>query len=120
MKIEIKRGAMSVKEQRLRSRAAQLLNGAGILHGSLVVRTRRCGKPNCHCAKGEGHSALILTVRHEGRTEQIYIPRDLEAKVRRWVDQDRRLRDLVGELGRLHADKIRKLKTQEARSSGGS
>jgi hypothetical protein len=117
MKSEIARSQMTAEERRLRNRAAQLLDGAGLLHGSLVVRYRRCGKPNCHCAKAEGHRGLVLTVRLEGRTEQLHIPRHLESTVQRWVEQDHRLRDLLAELARLHTDKIRELKRQGAASS---
>lgn len=120
MKPEISRSAMSVQERRLRAHINQITAGAGILHGSLVVRMRVCGKPNCHCAQGEGHRALVLTVRREGKTEQIYIPRHLEATVQRWVAQDHELRDLIGELGHLHTEKIRELKTRSARSSDAS
>jgi hypothetical protein len=120
MKPEIARNSMSEEERRLRNRAAQLLDGAGMLHGSLVVRTRVCSKPTCRCAKGEGHRALILTVRREGRSEQIYIPSRLEATVRRWVEQDRRLRGLLGDLGHLHAEKVRELKSGGSESSDAS
>jgi hypothetical protein len=117
MKPEIPRGAMSESERRLRNQVAQLIDGAGLLHGSLVVRSRVCGKPSCHCARGKGHPALILTVRSGGRSEQIYVPPHLEATVRRWVEQDRKVRGLLGELGQLHRDKIRALKTRDAPSS---
>lgn len=120
MKREINRGTISAPERRLRNRAAQLLASAGLLHGSLVVRKRRCGKPNCHCAEGEGHRGLVLTVRHEGRTEQIHIPRHLESTVERWVEQDHQLRDLLADLAHLHTEKIRELKRQGAPSSEGS
>jgi hypothetical protein len=120
MKPEIARSRMSEEERRLRSLAAQLLDGSGVLHGSLVVRTRVCGKPTCRCVKGQGHRALILTVRSEGRSEQIYVPPRLEATVRRWVEQDHKVRGLIGELGQLHAQKVRELKAQEGASSDGS
>jgi len=120
MKPEIARNKMSAAERRLRNRSAQLLDGAGLLHGSVVERFRRCGKPNCHCVEGEKHRGLVLTVRSGGRTEQIHIPRHLEATVRRWVDQDHAVRDLLAELSTLHAEKIRNLKTQGAPSSEGS
>jgi hypothetical protein len=117
MKHEISRAAMALEERRLRSRVAQLVDGAGLLHGSLVVRTRVCGKPGCRCATGEGHRALILTVRSKGRTEQIYVPASLEETVQRWVDQDRLLRGLLGELGVMHTQKLRDLKKRGTRSS---
>jgi len=117
MKPEIPRTGMSASERRLRNRAAQMLGGDGLLHGSLVERRRVCGKPNCHCVEGERHRALMLTVRSPGRTEQIHIPRHLEDTVRRWVDQDHELRDLLAELAYLHAEKIRDLKTRGTPSS---
>ena len=120
MKPDFPRGSLPEAERRLRSRAAQLLDGAGLLHGSLVVRTRVCGKPTCHCVRGEGHRALILTVRSEGRAEQIYVPPHLESTVQRWVEQDRLVRGLIGELGLLHAEKVRGLKTRGAPSSDAS
>lgn len=116
MKPEIQRTQMSAEEKRLRSRAAQMLNGQGLLHGSVVVRKRLCGKPNCHCVEGERHQALSLTVRFEGRTEQLHIPRHLEATVQRWVEQDHQLRDLIAKLANLHTEKIRELKTRGASS----
>lgn len=120
MKAEISRSAMSSEERDVRSRAGQLLNGAGVLHGSLTAREQLCGKSNCRCTRGERHRTLVLTVRSEGRAEQIYIPKHLEATVRRWVDQDHQLRDLLGKLALLHTEKIRQLKTEGARSSEGS
>jgi len=67
MKPEISRTAMSAQERSLRAHIAQIVAGAGILHGSLVVRKRICGKPNCHCAEGEPHVATVFADRSEGR-----------------------------------------------------
>ena len=120
MKPEIARNQMSAEERRLRSRAAQMLAGDGVLHGTLVERHQRCGRPTCHCVDGERHRALVLTVRSRGRSEQIYIPRHLEATVRRWVEQDHAVRELLAQLASLHAEKVRELKTREAPSSEGS
>ena len=120
MKPEIARTKMSAQERRLRNRAAQLLHGAGLVHGTLVERHQRCGRPNCHCVDGERHRALVLTIRTEGKSEQIYIPRHLETTVRRWVEQDHAIRDLLAELASLHAEKIRELKSRGKPSSEGS
>lgn len=117
---EISRNAMSREERKVRSKVAKFLHGAGILHGSLVEREQLCGKPNCRCTRGERHRALVLTVRFEGQSEQVYIPRHLEATVRRWLAQDREIRDLLAGLARMHTDKIRQLKTEGVRSSDGS
>ena len=38
------------------------------LRGSLIVLRRRCGKPNCHCAKGQPHTTPALSFSHKGKT----------------------------------------------------
>jgi hypothetical protein len=55
--------------------ASGLPSFAEIVRGSLVTRYRRCGKPTCHCAKGQGHGPahyLVVTLK-PGRTEQILL-----------------------------------------------
>ncbi len=120
MKPEFTRNQMSAQERRLRSRLTQLFHGTGLVHGTLVERHQRCGRPNCHCVDGERHRTLVLTVRREGKSEQIYIPRHLEDIVRRWVEQDHAIRELLADLASLHTEKIRELKTRGAPSSEGS
>ena len=38
------------------------------LRGSLIVLRRKCGKPNCHCAKGQPHTTPALSFSHKGKT----------------------------------------------------
>ena len=92
MKAEFSRAAMSERERQARSRANQLLDGAGLLHGYLSTRFQTCGKKSCRCTRGEKHQAFVLVIHEEGKTTQIPVPRDLEPIVRRWVEQDRELR----------------------------
>src|SRR3972149_4220469 len=50
-----------------------------IVRGSLVTRYRRCGKPTCHCATGEGHGPahyLAVTLK-PGKTEQILLSEEM-------------------------------------------
>jgi hypothetical protein len=43
------------------------LQGSGpMMRGSVYVRTRRCGKPRCHCAREGGQRDRVLAVRHAG------------------------------------------------------
>ncbi len=42
--------------------------------GSLVTVRRKCGKPNCRCAEGEGHLSTYLSTKEEGKTRMVYIP----------------------------------------------
>ncbi|MEQ8762459.1 MAG: DUF6788 family protein [Planctomycetota bacterium] len=107
---EISRTSMSAQERRLRSQVAQLLDGAGIVHGTLVEREKSCGKTNCRCARGEKHRALYLTLNRDKKLRQLYIPKSLEETVRRWVQQDRIVRDLLDDVSELHWEKLREAK----------
>ena len=42
-------------ERHARSRVAQLITQEPFLRGSLVERSRPCGKPTCHCQRGQLH-----------------------------------------------------------------
>ena len=66
---------MSPRERDRRSQLAQLAHGAGLLRGTLAIRERACGKPNCKCTKGEKHVSLYLVASYEGRVRQLFIPK---------------------------------------------
>jgi hypothetical protein len=42
-----------------------------VLHGSLTTFRRRCGKPSCRCASGDGHESPALTYTEGGRTKTL-------------------------------------------------
>jgi hypothetical protein len=53
-----------------------------MLWGSLGAVYRRCGRANCHCAKGEKHGPVFYLTRNEGgHTRNIYVPPELHDKV---------------------------------------
>lgn len=69
--------------------------------GSLVGRYRRCGKPNCHCAReeDEGHGpSWSLTRAVGGRTVTRIVPADAVDRTREQIAEYQRLRRLTGEL----------------------
>lgn len=99
---------MSAEERKARSRLAQLVSGHGLMRGSLLVRRRRCGKPTCHCAQGEGHESLYVVITQKGRTRQLFVPKDWEPLVRQWVAHHHQIRQLMEEVSRIYWDKVRK------------
>lgn len=103
----IPRAKMSAAERRTRSRLAQLLSQRGVIRGTLLARKRKCGKANCRCARGEGHESLYLVISQDGRTRQLFVPKDWESRVRRWVEDYHRARELMEEVSRIHWDKVR-------------
>ena len=44
---------------------------APLLPGSLYTLRRKCGKPNCHCSRGELHESTVLSYRGQGRPRNI-------------------------------------------------
>ena len=73
---EIERRRQHLREQ-LRS-----LSTLRLMRGSLVERLRRCGRPNCACARDPAarHGGRFLTVHLDGRTQAVHVrPVDEEA-----------------------------------------
>ncbi len=84
---------------RLRQRKHQLLRRYPIpadpLPGSLVFSRRRCGKPSCHCARGEGHPIWYLSFSVQGQKHLERIPHDWVEEVRPRVEAGRAYKDAV-------------------------
>ena len=74
------------QERQARSQAVRRVAQEALLRGSLVRMERTCGKKNCRCQQGHKHPALCLAIRVGEQRKMIYIPRALEATVRRWVE----------------------------------
>lgn len=113
MKPELNRSEMPPAERDLRARAAQLLQGAGLLHGNLIERETVCGRAACRCTRGERHQVLHLYRRSGGKLLQLYVPRYLEETVRRWVAQDHELRDVLAQLSDVEWEKVRSMKKRK-------
>ena len=69
--------------------------------GAFVAVQRKCGKPNCRCARGEGHPAKYLSVKEGGRTRMIYVPSAQEVQVAEEADRYRRFRQARAMLAKL-------------------
>ena len=87
---------------RLRQRKFALLRQfpfpPDLLPGSLSVSHTRCGKPTCHCAKGEGHAAWSLTFMAGGKKRVERIPKDWADDVRSRLQAGREFQDAVREV----------------------
>ena len=95
------RFSFSAAERRRRSRLAQIAHARRFLRGTLSARRGRCGKPNCHCARGQLHASLYLVQSHAGKLRQIYVPKAWEERVRQAVENHQALQRLIEELSEL-------------------
>ncbi len=87
---------------RLRQRKHELLRRlqipADALPGSLALTHRRCGKPTCRCAEGEGHALWSLTFMVAGTKRVEWIPEGWVAELRPLVERGREFKDAVAEI----------------------
>ena len=102
----------------LESRVKQMAARKPLLAASLSSVERRCGKPGCHCASGEGHHAHQLTYKVRGKTHTVYVPVDFTEEVRAWIDEHRRLKRLLQEISLLSLALVRSHAQERKRRRG--
>ncbi len=86
-----------------------------LLPGSLSLSHRRCGKPTCHCAKGQGHSVWILGFMSEGKHRVERIPKEWVDDVRRRVEAGRAFQDALREVLTANAELLVLRRRQQPR-----
>ncbi len=69
-----------------------------MLPGSLTLSHVRCGKPNCHCATGDGHPNWTLGYMLDRKPRVQHIPRAWADDIRARVDAGRAFQDAVREV----------------------
>ena len=104
---------------RLRSRARRLLPRFHLpqdaLPGSLALSHRRCGKPSCHCAGGDGHPLWTLTFMAGGKKRVETIPADWVDTLRPRVQAGRRFKEAAAELLVVNAELLVLARNQRPR-----
>jgi hypothetical protein len=104
------RAKLSSAERSFRSRIAQLASGQGFLRGTLSDRSSKCGKPNCHCAKGELHQSVYLVQSHAGKLRQICVPKLWRQRVRQAVTDYQEMQRLIEEVSELEWKRLQERK----------
>ena len=98
----------------LRRRRKQLLRKFPpldtVLRGSLIERYKRCGKPNCKCATGQGHGPkYYLSVSRTGaRPAMDYVPQDTQPQVAEYLANYREIRDRLDQLCAINQELLRR------------
>lgn len=89
-------------QRRRRDLRAQLraLSLTPLMRGSLVERLRRCGRPNCACARDprKRHGGKFLTVQLGGRTHALHVRPEDESKVRAAIEAYAKLWEIINAL----------------------
>lgn len=104
---------------RLRRRARRLMARFRIpddaLPGSLALSHRRCGKPSCHCAQGEGHPLWTLTFMAGGKKRVETMPAAWLDAIRPRVEAGRHFKEAAAELLRINAELLVLARNQRPR-----
>jgi hypothetical protein len=101
MTSRLSRAELSAAERGLRSRITQIASSERFLRGTLSERSSKCGKPNCRCATGAGHTSLYLVQSYDGQVRQVCIPKTLHDPVRRAVGEFQEMQRLLHEVSEL-------------------
>jgi hypothetical protein len=108
-----------VDASRLRQRKFRRLADLAVppdgLPGSLALTHRRCGKPTCRCASGDGHPVWSLTFMVQGKKRVERIPDAWVDEVRRQVDAGRAFKEAVADVFAANAELLVLWRRQEAR-----
>lgn len=104
------RPSLSSSERTLRSRIAQLASSHWFLRGSLSDRSSKCGKPNCHCAQGDGHPSLYLVQSHAGKFRQFCVPKLCQPHVRQAVTDYQEMQRLIDQVSELEWTRLKERK----------
>jgi hypothetical protein len=99
--------------RQLKARKRKLLTflelPAEALPGSLSQSRYRCGNPNCHCVRDEGHPRWMLTFMAESKKQTQNIPKDRVEFVRERVDEYKTFKQGLAELMTINAQLFRLL-----------
>src|SRR3954470_4004214 len=70
------------------------------LKGSLALVYKPCIRPNCPaCARGDKHPNYLLAFTEKGRRRCLYVPRTMVPTLKRALERDRRIEQLLYEMG---------------------
>jgi len=90
------------------------------IKGTVYEQKRKCGKPNCHCASGEGHSSMVLSRSEKGRTKLSAIPsghlKDFQVLTERY-QRFRRTRARLGQIYKTMISLIDQLEESRRREN---
>lgn len=80
----------------------QMIRPAELVPGSFYLMHRKCGKPSCHCARGQLHATYVLTRSEAGKHKLYCVPATQRARVRKLAAAWKRSQKARAKLHQLH------------------
>jgi hypothetical protein len=106
-------------EQRKAKLVPRLPDPLETVRGTLVERYLTCGNANCRChAKGPRHGPYyyLLTSTGPGKTRTTLVPNDQLVRVRRWIANFKRFKDVSEKITELNTELVRASRMDKGRS----
>jgi hypothetical protein len=91
-----------------------LLERQPMVKGTVYEQRRKCGKPNCACARGEPHRTLMLSRSEQGRTHLLSIPSGRLVELTVLTERYQRFRRTRARLGQIYKQMMARLDQLEA------
>jgi hypothetical protein len=113
-KLSALRSQLLTAQQQFAQLLEECLGREPLLQGSLYKLRRKCGKPNCHCTRGELHESTVLSYRGQGRARNVSPPRELLESLRTMTNSYRRCRQARAKLVRWQRQLLTLVDTLEA------
>jgi hypothetical protein len=108
------RSQLRKTQQLLPSLLQEWFEREAILPGSLYILRRKCGKPSCHCTRGELHESTVLSYRGKGRPQNITPATEHVESVRNLTERYRRCRKARARLVRWQKQLLKLVDELEA------
>ena len=104
----------------LNSRLKKVAAAKPVLAASFVAFEHCCGQPSCACHHGgPKHRSQHVTCKERGqKTRSVFVPKDLIKDVRSWIEEHRRLKQLLREIHLLSLALIRTHAQHRRRKKG--
>ena len=102
------------------ARVKKLAQAGPLMAGSLVRIAKHCGRAGCHCQTGQKHVGWYLTRSVNGKTQTTYVPQEMREEVHGWIQEHRRVKQLIQEISELNRALIRTQVGERKRRAGRS
>jgi len=99
--------SIGMLKKRRDAKLKELATVGPVLQGSLAEIGVTCGNANCRCARGHKHRSHILKRQVRGKTQSLYVPVDMLEEAQGWVEEHRRVKQLLKEISDLNRSIIR-------------
>lgn len=101
--------AQRAETRQIATELARLARSADVLPGTITERHTRCGKPGCACHHDPPR--LHGPYRHwtrklANKTVGRYLTHDQAHTAQRWIDNDRRIRELIARLEQIGIQRL--------------